>query len=255
MSGLISYVKKAFKNYPDTTTPVNAANLNHLDNAIYDLDQAVGNALGSTDISAIGNGTVKGAISNINSQLTDNGESFKFGYDSVNDEMGYYKKVAGADTFFPFMTKKVKTLYNHGTFTDLFPQASTKKRATSTSTTGSNTLTFNEDNIYFSYNHNWQSGSGTVYMYNELALPNLPQDKLNFLIITYKSSAQINVGVGTTPTNANSVGINGATSDTNEKQIGFLLPNDGQTYYFRMSVSSGEGNKWCRLYKAELVSV
>jgi len=40
MAGLINYVKKVFKNYPDTTTPINAENLNHLDNAIYDLDQA-----------------------------------------------------------------------------------------------------------------------------------------------------------------------------------------------------------------------
>lgn len=42
MSGLINYVKKVFKSYPDTSTPVSAANLNYLDNAIYNLDQAVG---------------------------------------------------------------------------------------------------------------------------------------------------------------------------------------------------------------------
>lgn len=70
MSGLINYVKKAFKNYPDTTTPINAANLNHLDNGIYELDQAVATALGSTDISSIGNGTVKGAISNIDGRVS-----------------------------------------------------------------------------------------------------------------------------------------------------------------------------------------
>ena len=66
MAGLISYVKKAFKNYPDTTTRLSAENLNHLDNGIFDLDQAVGNALGTTDISSVGDGTIKGAISILN---------------------------------------------------------------------------------------------------------------------------------------------------------------------------------------------
>lgn len=42
------------------------------------------------------------SITQLNADLTDNGEKFKFGYDSANDEMGYYKKVDGADTFFPF---------------------------------------------------------------------------------------------------------------------------------------------------------
>ncbi len=34
--------------------------------------------------------------------LSDNGKSFRFGYDSANDQYGYYKEVAGADTFIPF---------------------------------------------------------------------------------------------------------------------------------------------------------
>jgi hypothetical protein len=42
MPGLINYIKKAFKNYPDTTTRISAENLNHLDDGIYDLDQAAG---------------------------------------------------------------------------------------------------------------------------------------------------------------------------------------------------------------------
>lgn len=45
MAGLINYVKKVFKNYPDTTTPMTAENLNHLDDGIFNLDQAVNNAL------------------------------------------------------------------------------------------------------------------------------------------------------------------------------------------------------------------
>ena len=45
--------------------------------------------------------TVK-SVMQLNEDLTDNGETFKFGYDSSTDQMGYYKKVSGADTFFPF---------------------------------------------------------------------------------------------------------------------------------------------------------
>lgn len=47
MSGIINYIKKAFKNYPDTTTPINAENLNYLDDAIYNLDQTVGEQINS----------------------------------------------------------------------------------------------------------------------------------------------------------------------------------------------------------------
>jgi hypothetical protein len=42
-----------------------------------------------------------------NNDLTDNGQTFNFGYNSQTDEMGYYKKVAGADTFFPFKEGKM----------------------------------------------------------------------------------------------------------------------------------------------------
>lgn len=49
MSGLINYIKKAFKNYPDTTTRISAENLNHLDDGIYDLDQQLGTSLVAED--------------------------------------------------------------------------------------------------------------------------------------------------------------------------------------------------------------
>lgn len=54
--------------------------------------------------------TIGDLLSAGKSALTDNGESFKFGYDSVNDEMGYYKKVGGADTFFPFKKEPIFVL-------------------------------------------------------------------------------------------------------------------------------------------------
>ena len=49
MPGLINYIKKAFKNYPDTTTRISAENLNHLDDGIYDLDQQLGTSLVAED--------------------------------------------------------------------------------------------------------------------------------------------------------------------------------------------------------------
>ena len=42
MAGLINYIRKNFKNYPNTSTPITAENLNHMDKAIYDLDQQCG---------------------------------------------------------------------------------------------------------------------------------------------------------------------------------------------------------------------
>jgi hypothetical protein len=47
-------------------------------------------------------GSFQSQITELNNDLTDNGKTFKFGYDSATDQMGYYKKVAGADTFVPF---------------------------------------------------------------------------------------------------------------------------------------------------------
>ena len=70
----MSYTKKVWKDYPDTTTPVNAENLNHIEKGVADAHVAISDIntdLGNTDISTIGNGTVTGAISQINSELSD----------------------------------------------------------------------------------------------------------------------------------------------------------------------------------------
>lgn len=47
-------------------------------------------------------GSFQSQITELNNDLSDNNKSFKFGYDSVNDQYGYYKEEAGADTFVPF---------------------------------------------------------------------------------------------------------------------------------------------------------
>ena len=50
-----------------------------------------------------------------NNDLSDNGESFKFGYNSTTNDFGYYKKVDGADTFFPFKSQAdIDEAYNAG---------------------------------------------------------------------------------------------------------------------------------------------
>lgn len=41
-------------------------------------------------------------LGDINASLTDNGKSFKFGYDTTSSAYGYYKSEGGADTFVPF---------------------------------------------------------------------------------------------------------------------------------------------------------
>lgn len=80
MAGLINYVRKVFKNYPDTSTPTTAENLNVMDKGIYDLDQALGTALGTADISTVGDGTIKGAISILDNDLTANSQKFAASY-------------------------------------------------------------------------------------------------------------------------------------------------------------------------------
>lgn len=84
MAGLINYVKKVFKNYPDTTTPINAENLNHLDNAIYDLDQAV-----NTQVTQI-NASLTSAVTNIN-----NNKEYKPSYRVINAQKDLLKVVLG----------------------------------------------------------------------------------------------------------------------------------------------------------------
>lgn len=77
-----------------------ATDMGTAQNAISDLD----NLMGTTSISAIGDGTATGAISAINGDLTANGNNFIFAYDSTSQSYGY--KAGGADTFHPFSSKK-----------------------------------------------------------------------------------------------------------------------------------------------------
>jgi hypothetical protein len=89
------YNKLTWKNSPDHTTPINDTNLNHIETGIKNNNTGLRAAE-----QAINQNTSD--IASINADLTDNGKTFKFGYDSATDKMGYYKKVGGADTFFPF---------------------------------------------------------------------------------------------------------------------------------------------------------
>lgn len=87
-------------------------------------------------------------ITQINNDLTDNGETFKFGYNSSTDEMGYYKKVSGADTFFPFKIGEFKKniLWTNSTPTSNF--------SNSTVTLSDNINNFDCIGIKFRYSTN-----------------------------------------------------------------------------------------------------
>ena len=45
------------------------------------------------------------SFSQLNTNLTANNNAFRFGYDSVNDQYGYYREVDGADTLVPFKSE------------------------------------------------------------------------------------------------------------------------------------------------------
>ena len=119
MPAVKTYTKVNFQNYPSTSTPLNATNLNKMDKGIDDLDDevvAVKNTIEnmSFDADAISyNNTqsglqatdVQGAVDEINDNVTDGiggtTDKFRFGTDG-NGNYGYIKEVGGADTFFPF---------------------------------------------------------------------------------------------------------------------------------------------------------
>ena len=95
----INYTKITFSNYPDTTSPLNAENLNKLDKGIYDLDQAL------TDTNT--------NVTNITNNLSDNNKTFKFGFDGTN--YGYYKD--GASSVTPFKNPTgTKSITSNGTY-------------------------------------------------------------------------------------------------------------------------------------------
>lgn len=114
-----TYTRVNWEDYPSTDTPINASNLNKMDAGIKANNngiKALETAQGAADISSIGDGTVKGAISTLNNDLTDKlggtYDTFQFSTDG-NGNYGYVKKVNGADTFFPF-----REIAKVGTYSD-----------------------------------------------------------------------------------------------------------------------------------------
>jgi len=82
----VSYDRVNWADYPATTTPVNATNLNKMDKGIADLTREVN--------------SVESSVSGLNSSLTaSDGTEFEFCYDSTSGKYGYKD---GADTFRPF---------------------------------------------------------------------------------------------------------------------------------------------------------
>lgn len=101
MSGLINYVKKTFKNYPDTTTRISAENLNHLDNGIFDLDQAAGQLRDTLSVKA-----------NISSLTAGDGLQFQFSKQGTN-----YGYINSSGTFVPFKNPTgTKSITSNGTY-------------------------------------------------------------------------------------------------------------------------------------------
>ena len=69
-----TYTRVNWEDYPSTDTPINASNLNKMDAGVKANNngiKALETAQGAADISAIGDGTVKGAISTLNNDLTE----------------------------------------------------------------------------------------------------------------------------------------------------------------------------------------
>ena len=69
--GLFDYIKKNWKDYPDTSTPVNAANLNHMDNQIAKLSEGANSHEESI-------GTIEDRLDGIDSSLNEIENKFVF---------------------------------------------------------------------------------------------------------------------------------------------------------------------------------
>ena len=81
----MSYTKKTWKNYPDTTTPITADNLNHMENGIADAH---------TDIAALNTSLL---------QHSTFPSGVGFYPDEQDGKQGYNTSPSrGADTFYPF---------------------------------------------------------------------------------------------------------------------------------------------------------
>lgn len=87
MSGVINYTRVNFKDYPDKTTPITAANLNKLDKGVYDLDLALketNDLLGTaSQASGVAGATAFAKINKLNSDLTNVENAINKGYVEV----------------------------------------------------------------------------------------------------------------------------------------------------------------------------
>ena len=94
----MSYKEVGWKDYPQTDTPISAANLKHMDEGIKDASDK----LGDESIAEVAE-TVTEAINVLNSKerikLVNSNETIRFGYDA-DGNYGYIKD--GADTVTPF---------------------------------------------------------------------------------------------------------------------------------------------------------
>jgi hypothetical protein len=79
----MAYVKKVWKDAPDTSTPINAANLNHMEDGIAEADVNAQNALDRLD-------DVDDEITQINSDLTAKLDANKVEFTQVEKMLFYY---------------------------------------------------------------------------------------------------------------------------------------------------------------------
>lgn len=85
--------------------------------------------------------------------LTDNGKTFKFGYDTTSSAYGYYKSEGGADTFVPF--KSASEIGYDLTIESLTPSVSGGWRVKITSTTKINGVAFGYGMSSSGIDYNW----------------------------------------------------------------------------------------------------
>lgn len=151
MPAVKKYTRINFQNYPSTSTPLNATNLNKMDKGIDDLDDevvtvknAIENMSFDADSISYDNTSsglqatdVQDAVDEINDNLTDGiggtTDKFRFGTDG-NGNYGYIKEVEGADTFFPFSSGIKYTRI--------------AKSITTSNTPGARTYNFTENGTY-----------------------------------------------------------------------------------------------------------
>ena len=111
----MAYNKVGWKDYPSTDTPINAANLDHMDAGILENAQTIGD---KTKISGIGDGTVAGAIAANNLSLNNCLKSVSDGKKLVADAITAYGYQTATDASFETIAESAKHMgnvrYNNG---------------------------------------------------------------------------------------------------------------------------------------------